>query len=110
MVLCFSPSVAFSRLSFHAYEGDGMRCFYLRGPEHSESIEAALLQAWAVLGIPAFVWRLAALDKESSFVGPEHETAYRRARRELCRVLYGIRLTTWVGKVANAGPSFLPPP
>jgi hypothetical protein len=110
LVLYYSPSEGFSRFSFHAYDERGVRCLFHRGPDHSASAEAAVLEGWDALGTPPFAWRLTATEPHDRFASPEHQVDYARARRELCRALYGPRMRAWTTKTLDAAPFFLPPP
>jgi hypothetical protein len=109
LTLYFSPSPDFSRFSFFAHDGTGHCLLYHRGPDHSPTVDAALLNAWVGFGVPAFSWHLVALPDENPFVEPMHETGYRGARHELCRSLHGIRMTAWTNKELGSEPFILPP-
>jgi hypothetical protein len=110
LVLRFSPSEGFSRFSLSAHDEPGKLRMYHRGPTHSLSIEAALVDCWITFGVPPFVWHLFPNTTDGRFISPEHETEYRRARTELCRAVYWSRTRAWGIKIANPSPLFLPPP
>jgi hypothetical protein len=110
LTLYFSPSPNFSRFSFFAHDRGGGCWLYHRGPEHSPTVDAALLNAWVTLGVPAYAWHLVAQPTANAFVEPIHETGYRGARYELCRSLHGIRMTAWTNKDLGAAPLIVPPP
>jgi hypothetical protein len=109
LTLYFSPSPDFSRFSFFAHDGAGACWVYHRGPEHSPTVDAALLNAWVTLAVPAFAWRLFPMPTGDAFAEPVHATGYRAARYELCRSLHGIRVTAWSGKELASPPLILPP-
>jgi hypothetical protein len=109
LVLCFSPTQGFSRFSFHAFSAQAERELYQRGPEHSESVDAALLAAWTDFGVPAFSWKLAEIPTDGVLASGVHSSGYRRARRELCRALYPVRMRVWTMAQLKANPLVLPP-
>ncbi len=107
--LCFSGSSGFTRLSFHVVDAKDEAQIYQRGPEHSMCVDAALLAAWADVGVPAFAWRLAPQPSASAFESPMQATEYGRARLELCRALYPIRMRVWTNAQLNAERIVHPP-
>jgi hypothetical protein len=109
LTLYFAPAPDFSRFTFFAHDREGGCWVYHRGPEHSPTIDAALLNAWVTLGVPAFAWRLFAQPTAKAFVEPVHQTGYRGARYELCRALHGIRTVTWSSRELESPPLILPP-
>jgi hypothetical protein len=109
LTLYFSPSPDFSRFSFFAHDEGGECWLYHRGPDHSPTVDAALLNAWVTLGVPAFAWHLCAPSPRNAFVEPIHETGYRGARYELCRSLHGIRISAWSNRELETPPLILPP-
>jgi hypothetical protein len=110
LTLYFSPSPHFSRFTFFAHDRAGGCWLYHRGPEHSPTVDAALLNAWVTLGVPAFAWHLFALPSVNAFAEPSHETGYRGARYELCRSLHGIRVTAWTSRELGTPLLIVPPP
>jgi hypothetical protein len=110
LTLYFSPTPNFSRFSFFAHDDGGHCWLYHRGPEHSPTVDAALLNAWVTLGVPAYAWRLSVLPAANAFVEPVHETGYRAARFELCRALHGIRMAAWTEHDLETEPLLMPPP
>jgi hypothetical protein len=109
LTLYFSPTPNFSRFSFFAHDARGGRWLYHPGPDHSPTIDAALLNAWVTLGVPAFSWHLFPLPPTNAFREPIHETGYRGARYELCRSLHGIRVTAWTSRELGTPLLILPP-
>src|SRR5690348_12044362 len=67
LTLYFSPSPDFSRFSFFAHDRRGGCWLYHRGPDHSPTVDATLLNAWVTLGVPAYAWYLSALPPEPAF-------------------------------------------
>ena len=108
LVLRYCPSVGFSRFSLFAYGDEGDLRMYQRGPDHSSAVEAALIDAWLALGVPAFAWHL--FPFEQSFASEDHERAYAGARQEVCRALYRARMQAWANNMTSGGALFLPPP
>jgi hypothetical protein len=63
-----------------------------------------------MLNIPAFAWQLFPAGSAREFLKVEHEEGYRRARRELCRTIYGPRMYMRTKKLVQGDAMFLPPP
>jgi hypothetical protein len=109
LIIYFSPTPNFSRFSFFAFDEEGECWLDHRGPEHSPTVDAVLLNAWVTMGVPAFAWHLAPVPPANPFPEPSHETGYRGARYELCRSLHGVRMTAWTSKDLGSPPLILPP-
>src|SRR5690349_20765030 len=78
LTLYFTPAPNFSRFSLFAHDYKGGCWLYHRGPEHSPSIDAILLNAWVTLGVPAYAWHLFPVPpSQHAFVEPIHATGYR---------------------------------
>lgn len=99
--LCFSASVGFTRLSFQVLDANGHLLLYQRSPEHSASADAALVAAWADFGVAGSVWQVSPIAAGSAFDSELDAARCARARRELCRALYPLRMRVWAGKQLN---------
>jgi len=97
--LYWSPSAEFSRFSVHVFDVSDEHCLmYHRGPDYSDSIEAALLDFWQALPLPAYAWRLIERSHVKKFKLPEHKEPYWDARKRYCLALYGLRMRAHAAK------------
>jgi len=107
--LYWSPCEGLPRFSFHAFNTNGDLGSYFSGPDYSELIEAALLQASVALSIPSWIWRLHPQPSDRDFASQNHVGGYATARRELCLALFPLRVNARTNYELQAGEFFGPP-
>ena len=115
----FSPSEAYTRFSYSIFSaefgaefGAKRSVFYQSGSTYCASVEAALLDAWEGLSIPAFAWTLFPLAEATVYAHhahDKHQASYLGARKEFCRALYPLRMRAYAKKNLGALPFFAAP-
>ena len=111
LVLSFSPSPEFSPLSFHTETHDGRILSYSRGSDDDASPALALLSAWYEYELPPHAWTLypAAVAVDWLRGATEsHDQLYGTVRRGIAKMLYQLRLRTWLEHSGKVRPLFVP--
>jgi hypothetical protein len=111
LVLSFSPSPDFSRLSFHTETSDGGMLSYSRGSDDDPSPAVALVTAWYAYQLPPHAWKLyppAAADEALVNAQPSHRAGYADTRRLFAKLLYQLRGRAWFEQKGNVRPLFAP--
>jgi len=110
VVLYYSPSPEFSRYSIQSFDADAHANLYSRGPDYSETVEAALIDFWECHDLPAWAWTLFPASATGEFAQAEHAVAYAQARAGFVRALYGPRMRRHTFNSLGAARFFDPPP
>ena len=111
LVLYFSPTPEFTRLSYQTCTVDGRPLSYARGNDEHDTVEFALLRAWYEYRLPPHGWKLypaAHAARELRAAVQDHMEGYARMRRALAGVLYPLRLAEWLRQSGNVQPLFYP--
>jgi hypothetical protein len=108
LVMYFSPSPDFTHLSFRTCTRAGRMLSYSRGNDRLNTLEFALITASYEYDVPSHAWQLFPVDLANDYwkVNDAHAIAYAAMRKQLCSVLYFVRMRAWSKKTV---PSLFTP-
>ena len=111
LVLYYSPSPEFTRLSLHTCTRDGRALSYSRGTDRHDTPEFALLEAWYEYRLAPHDWRLYPAEvalRHWEQAAERHEESYRTMRKHFFSILYHLRLHAWAQQTGKVKPLFYP--
>jgi hypothetical protein len=111
LVLRFSPTPEFTRLSLHTCTRAGQPLAYSRGVDRHDTPEFVLLEAWYEYRLPPHAWALYPIEAARAWwagASRAHEPAYWAARKGLSSVLYHMRAFGWSRHLQQVQPLFFP--
>ncbi len=114
LVLYFCMNPRYTDYSLHIVDADGRCHAYSRGHDDRDTLEYALMRAWARHLVSPAVWRLyprAAIAEDAWTASPDEGAAYSAARANFCRIVHPFRLQAHFAAPPHfhLDPDFVPP-